>query len=117
MNEIDVAPSLEGKCCPSSADWSVRYVIGRRKEDGTTQSFVFSQFRLSADERNSSFHRTREVNEKRPELVVVPVSVQSLESSVSFISWFRKVVTLCEPVVPSPTVHIQISNCSLQADN
>ena len=31
------APSLEGKCCPSSADWSVRYIIGRRKEDGTTQ--------------------------------------------------------------------------------
>ena len=37
MNELDVAPSLEGKCCPSSADWSVRYVIGRRKDDGTTQ--------------------------------------------------------------------------------
>ena len=31
------SPSLEGKCCPSSADWSVRYIIGRRKEDGTTQ--------------------------------------------------------------------------------
>ena len=30
-------PSLEGKCCPSSADWSVRYVIGRRKTDGTIQ--------------------------------------------------------------------------------
>jgi hypothetical protein len=27
----------EGKCCPSSADNCVRYVIGRRREDGTTQ--------------------------------------------------------------------------------
>ena len=37
MNELKIQPSLEGKCCPSSADWSVRYVIGRRKKDGSTQ--------------------------------------------------------------------------------
>jgi hypothetical protein len=37
MNELKTQPSQEGKCCPSSVDWSVRHVIGRRKADGTTQ--------------------------------------------------------------------------------
>ncbi len=37
MTENDLQVTLEGKCCPSSTDWSVRYVIGRRKQDGSTQ--------------------------------------------------------------------------------
>jgi hypothetical protein len=43
MNEIDALtpvwakPSLGAKYCPSSADWNVRYVIGRREKDGTTR--------------------------------------------------------------------------------
>ena len=36
-NWDEVVPTLGGKCCPSSADWNVRYVIGQRKEDGTIQ--------------------------------------------------------------------------------
>jgi hypothetical protein len=37
MDRTKKPQSPEGKCCPSSADNSVRYVIGRRREDGTTQ--------------------------------------------------------------------------------
>ena len=36
-NWDEIVPTLGGKCCPSSADWNVRYIIGRRKEDGTIQ--------------------------------------------------------------------------------
>ena len=37
MDKPKKPQSPEGKCCPSSTDRSVRYVIGRRREDGTTQ--------------------------------------------------------------------------------